>query len=78
MSRMRPTFVTRSHPYTSVDVPWQIDDAQHTSTLFRYLRGGGLRAFGVTSASVARERRQRRFMWIAGIVAAVYISFLFI
>lgn len=78
MSRVLTTLVTRDHPYTSVDVPWQIDDAQNASSLFRYLRGGGSRAFGVSSAAVARERRQRRFLWIAGAVATIYISFFFI
>ena len=64
--------VTREHAYTAVDVPWQMDDDGGTA-LFRYLRGGGVRAFGRTSHQVARSRRQTRFMVIFGVLAAVWL-----
>jgi len=63
--------VTRSHDYTAVDVPWQMDNDGGTA-LFRYLRGGGVRAFGRTSHEVARLRRQARFLVIFGILAALW------
>ena len=72
MSKLPTTLVTRNHPYTSIDVPWQMDDDRATSPLFRYLRGGGSRAFGMTAEAVARERRQNRFLWMAGAVGALY------
>ena len=65
--------VTRSHSYTSVDVPWQIDD-DGGAALFRYLRGGGVRAFGRTSHEVARSRRQTRFLVIFGLLAVVWFA----
>lgn len=72
MSWKIPTsFVTRSHPYTSVDVPWQMDDTG-ASSLFRYLRGGGSRAFGSSSLAEMRSRRQLRFLWIFGAISALY------
>ena len=63
--------VTRSHDYTAVDVPWQMDNDGGTA-LFRSLRGGGVRAFGRTSHEVARLRRQARFLVIFGILAALW------
>ena len=64
--------VTRDHAYTSVDVPWQMDGDGGTA-LFRYLRGGGVRAFGRTSHEMARSRRQTRFMVIFGVLAAAWL-----
>ena len=71
MSRIATTLVTRDHPYTSVDVPWRMDDASDSS-LLRYLRGGGARAFGSSSAAEIRSRRQIRFLWIFGAISAFY------
>jgi hypothetical protein len=59
------------HAYTSEDVPWQMDD-DGGSALFRYLRGGGVRAFGRTSVQAARERRQSRFLILFGVAAAAW------
>ena len=73
MSRISTTLVTRDHPYTGVDVPWQIDVAGAPS-LFRYLRGGGSRAFGSSSAAEMRSIRQRRFLWLFGALFVVYAA----
>ena len=64
--------VTRDHAYTAVDVPWQMDE-DGGSALFRYLRGGGVRAFGRTSHEAARSRRQTRFLAFFGILAAIWL-----
>ena len=67
--------VTHDHAYTSVDVPWQIDE-DGGSPLFRYLRGGGVSAFGRTSHEVARSRRQTRFLVVFAVAAAVWMALL--
>ena len=64
--------VKHDHEYTSVDEPWQIDDDQRGSPLYRYLRGGGVRAFGRTVHQVARERRQTRFLAVFAVLAVVW------
>ena len=67
--------VTRDHAYTSVDIPWQIDDVS-SAQLFRYLRGGGMRAFGRTSHEVARSRRQTRFLVLFAAFAVTWLIIL--
>ena len=64
--------VRKEHAYTAVDIPWQMD-VDGGSPLFRYLRGGGVRAFGRTSHEVACSRRQTRFLVIFGVLAAVWL-----
>ena len=63
--------VTHDHAYTAVDIPWQID-IEGQKPLFRYLRGGGVRAFGRTSHDVARSRRQTRFLVIFSVLALLW------
>ena len=70
-SRIHTELVTNDHAYTSVDVPWEID-TESGHKLFRYLRSGGVRAFGCTSHEAARLRRQDRFFVVFGILAAVW------
>lgn len=69
--RIRTELVTDEHAYTSVDVPWEIDE-EGGRKLFRYLRSGGVRAFGSTSGAAARSRRQTRFLVIFGVAAFVW------
>lgn len=69
--------VTRDHAYTSVDIPWQID-GDGEKPLFRYLRGGGIRAFGRTSHEVARARRQMRFLVIFSVFALAWLLLLLV
>ena len=64
--------VTHDHAYTSVDVPWQMDE-DGGSQLFRYLRGGGVRAFGRTSHQVARSRRQSRFLIVFAVLSLLWL-----
>jgi hypothetical protein len=71
VKRIRTAFVTAEHTYTSVDVPW-VMAVDGGSKLFRYLRSGGVRAFGRTSFEAARSRRQTRFLAMFGIMAAAW------
>lgn len=70
-TRIRTELVTDDHAYTSVDVPWEID-TEPERKLFRYLRSGGVSAFGCTSHEVARQRRQSRFFVVFGVLAFVW------
>lgn len=70
--RIFTELVSDDHEYTSVDVPWQIDD-DSDPRLFRYLRSGGVRAFGCTSLEMARSRRQTRFLAVFGLLVAAWL-----
>ena len=71
-TKIHTELVKRDHAYTAVDVPWQMDEDGGTA-LLRYLRGGGVRAFGCTSHEMARSRRQTRFLIIFVILALVWL-----
>lgn len=77
MSAVRTSMVKRRHAYTSVDLPWDIDEASD-SRFLRYLRGGGLRTFGTTSSRELRAYRQSRFLVFAAIVFAVWLVLFFV
>ena len=70
--RILTELVSMDHEYTSVDVPWQIDDDEGKK-LFRYLRSGGVRAFGCTSHEAARFRRQTRFLIIFAVLSVLWL-----
>jgi len=80
VSALRLPFVKKRHAYTSEDVPWEIDAGRDgASSLLRYLRGGGIRAFaGPSSAREARARRQDRFLRLFVVLAALWTLFWFI
>ena len=89
MAAVHTSLVKRRHAYTSADIPWSIDvDASGSADspdglqagrrLFRYLSGGGLRAFGQPSGRMVLIRRQARFLWLASALAALWILFLFV
>lgn len=69
--RIHTELVENEHSYTSVDIPWEIDSGEE-SALFRYLRSGGVRAFGCTSHQAARIRRQTRFLVVFAVLAAIW------
>ena len=66
--------VQHDHAYTEVDVPWRIAEQDEAKPLFRYLRGGGVRAFGRTSHDAARSRRQTRFLVIFAVLAMGWLA----
>lgn len=69
--RICTELVTNEHAYTSVDIPWEID-SEGGSKLFRYLRSGGVSAFGCTSHETARIRRQTRFLAVFAFLAVMW------
>lgn len=71
MGNIHTELVRHDHSYTSVDVPWQMDD-EGDEKLFRYLRGGGVRAFGRTSHEAERIRRQSRFLVLFAALAFLW------
>jgi len=89
MAALRTELVKRRHAYTSTDIPWAMDvdafmgekpvgsDQVHWR-LFRYLSGGGMRAFGRPSGRELLVRRQTRFLWLAGALAVCWIVFSFV
>lgn len=72
MKTVATELVKPRHAYTAEDVPWQMDD-DGGSALFRYLRGGGVRAFGRSSAEAARDRRQSRFLAVFAVFAVLWM-----
>ena len=86
MAALRTALVKRRHAYTSADIPWAIDvaaegprsdSAKENWRLFHYLSGGGMRAFGRSSGHELLMRRQTRFLWLAGVLAALWLVFSF-
>lgn len=77
MSSVRTSLVKRRHAYTSVDIPWDMDEATDSQFL-RYLRGGGIRAFATSSAHAVRARRQTRFLYTAAILFVLWVVFFFV
>ena len=77
MPTIRTSLVKRRHAYTSVDIPWDMDEASDPRFL-RYLRGGGLRAFATTSVQKMRSRRQNRFLLFAATLFALWIALFFV
>ena len=77
MSAVRTSLVKRRHAYTSVDIPWDMDESSESKFL-RYLRGGGIRAFATTSSQMARSRRQNRFLCIAAALFTLWVVFFFV
>lgn len=89
MAALRTALVKRRHAYTSVAIPWSMDVEEFSKSggndgclrrlrLFRYLSGGGMRAFGRPSGRELLMRRQTRFLWVAGALAVCWIIFSFV
>lgn len=86
-SRIHPTLVSAAHSYTRSSEPWQMDPNTETRgrtssgkaygwRLFHYLSGGGMRVFGRTLEQDVRERRQNRFLVLAGVSVVVWLCLL--
>ena len=70
MAALRTELVKRRHAYTSEDVPWEILPGKSGVAISRCIHGKGLHG---TSAHVAAERRQNRFLRLAAILAIVWL-----
>ncbi len=77
MSAIRTNLVRRRHAYTSVDIPWDMDESSDPQFL-RYLRGGGMRVFATSSARVLRSRRQTRFLCVAAALFTLWTLLFFL
>ena len=71
-----PTSEARSaHAYTRSKSPWILTDgAERHGRLAHYLSGGGLRTFGRTVRQEEIRLRQRRFWFVAGALAALWLA----
>ena len=87
MAALRTSLVKRRHAYTSADIPWAMEVAAEGTVsdsdkdkwrLFRYLAGGGMRAFGRPSGRELLMRRQTRFLWLVGVLAVFWLVFSFV
>ena len=87
MAAVHTSLVKRRHAYTSANIPWAMDmaaegvspdSAKDDRRLFRYLSGGGMRAFGRTSRHELLIRRQTRFLWLVGVLTALWLVFSFV
>ncbi|MBR4653273.1 MAG: hypothetical protein IKO72_07925 [Kiritimatiellae bacterium] len=77
MPTIHAAIVKRRRAYTSEDLPWDMDESTD-QPLWRYLRGGGIRAFATTSARTKRSRRQTRFLYFSAAVFALWVVFFFV
>jgi len=81
MSALRNCLKRRRRAYAdAADVPWDLEDVEcraSKGTLFRYLRGGGSRAFGVTTGQMRASLRQTRFLVFFAALVAVWLVFFF-
>lgn len=89
MAALRMPLVRRRHAWTGADLPWSIDVEDESVAalpaarragwrLFHYLSGGGLRAFAGSAARDVAVRRQTRFLWCAGGLAALWAVFRYV
>ena len=77
MARICTSLVKRNHAYTGEDIPWDMDDSS-MSPFLRYLRGGGIRAFGNPASVSVRIRRQNRFLCAMALLAVLWLVFFFV
>lgn len=86
MSAVRTSLVKKDHAWTGTDVPWHLDteDAPDPYAsigerarwrLFRYLSGGGLAACRTSNDQFIVERRQGRFLVVAGVLGFLWLVF---
>lgn len=90
MSAIHTQFVGRKHPWTSLDVQWQLDDvdtlaASHQSKgkrndlrLFRFRPCGALTGFSGSAFHELVDRQQSRFLILAAVLAVVWLVFWFV
>ena len=77
MSGVHTTLVTDAHGYTRETEPWIMDEHKSAyGKLIHYLAGGGMRTFGRTVSQEIVRRRQRRFMMMFAVLAALWFTLL--
>lgn len=77
MKSVKASFVESAHAYTRSDVPWAITVGETAyAKMIGYISGGGMRTFGRTVRQEEVRRRQRRFVVVFSVVAALWLAFL--
>ena len=77
MGKVHTEIVEDAHAYTRSDVPWAIATSRtDQDRLVNYISGGGMRIFGRTVRQEEVERRQVRFLIVAGILAVAWFLLL--
>ena len=77
MKSVKASFVESAHAYTRSDVPWAINVGETAyAKMISYISGGGMRTFGRTVRQEEVRRRQRRFVVVFSVVAALWLAFL--
>jgi len=79
MSGIHTSVVSHAHPYTRSETPWIIEEHQSVyGKLIHYLSGGGMGTFGRTVRQEEVRHRQRRFVAVFAVIAAVWCVFYFV
>ena len=77
MSGVHTTLVADAHGYTRERSPWIMDEHKSVyGKLIHYLSGGGMRTFGRTVSQEIARRRQRRFLMVFTVLAALWLALL--
>lgn len=78
MGRLTTSVRGDAHAYTRSKSPWIL--SEHKSIygkLIHYLSGGGMTTFGRTVRQEEVRRRQVRFLFVSGVLAAAWLVFWF-
>ena len=77
MKSVKTKFVESAHAYTSSDVPWNMSVGETAyAKMISYLSGGGMKTFGRTVRQEEVRLRQRRFLMVFAVLAALWFVFL--
>lgn len=76
MSRLPTSLARESHAYTRSKMPWLITIGETAyGKMINYISGGGMRTFGRTMHQEETLRRQRKFVALAVVLAALWLVF---
>ena len=77
MDSIHISTVRSPHVYTRSRTPWKLDEHDPPkSRLYRYLSGGGMRAFGRSVRQEEADEKRNRFLVAAGVFGVVWLILL--
>lgn len=77
MSAIHISTVRTPHVYTRSRTPWKLDERDAPKgRLYRYLSGGGMRAFGRSVRQEEIDQKRNRFLVAAGVLGVVWLILL--
>ena len=77
MKSVKTRFVESAHAYTRSDVPWNMSVGETAyAKMISYLSGGGMKTFGRTVRQEEVLLRQRKFLVVFVVLAALWFVFL--